>query len=321
MDEIFILNKENIRQIQNTNHCYIIAKNGIFHKQNQKYFESITPVDDIPVLDTSIKTVINWRYPKINEHQMLTILKFFQDVNKKYHAECMVFIGFDRKEKKIVIFPPSQQTVSSASIRYKNDPTPGISIIGTIHSHNTMGAFHSATDIQDEMDFDGLHITFGKLSNDNDSFQISCQLVSNKIRQDINYDSVIEGLKRYNSQKTFKTNIVQSLLKFTHMFKTIKVTDVKSDNNMVCPVKCTSDLSDEHLKMIDNWFKTINTYNYNSYNKSFLTSHNNNVQNHTFNQYDVFNGYDIIDGDINDILDYSGDLVDYSDDFFINDLV
>jgi hypothetical protein len=39
----------------------------------------------------------------------------------------------------------------------------GFVVFGSIHSHNTMGAFHSGTDNSDEFKFDGLHITIGKL--------------------------------------------------------------------------------------------------------------------------------------------------------------
>jgi hypothetical protein len=178
MDEIFVLKDDtDIQKIINTNHCYIIAKNGIFYKDFQEYMDTVIPVDEVHHLK-NLKSFITWRYPKLNKHQFASILKFFKLVNDKHKAECMVLIGFDRKQKQIVIFPPNKQIVSAAHINYKHGKTPGISLIGTIHSHNTMGAFHSSTDIKDEMDFDGLHITLGKLPHTDDSIQISCQLVA-----------------------------------------------------------------------------------------------------------------------------------------------
>lgn len=48
-------------------------------------------------------------------------------------------------------------------------------LIGSIHSHGSMGAFHSSTDDGDEFDFDGLHITVGTIDT-NPTY--SCRFIS-----------------------------------------------------------------------------------------------------------------------------------------------
>ena len=196
MDKIFTLtgDKDTIREIKQTKHCYIVSKNGIFYKDDQPYIESMVNVSSIPTLK-KVSPYIKWKYPKINAKQISSILKFFQDVSKEYNTECMIMIGWDRKKKSIVIFPPISQKVSSVSIHYENTLTPGIAVIGTIHSHNTMSAFHSGVDIHDEINFDGLHITIGNVKSNNRSFDISCELTSGKFRHKVVYNDVIDGIE------------------------------------------------------------------------------------------------------------------------------
>ena len=66
--------------------------------------------------------------------------------------------------------------------------------VGTIHSHCDFGAFHSGTDINDEADFDGLHVTFGH--NNRDIFTISASIVVNNIRKSVEPMDFIEGVEK-----------------------------------------------------------------------------------------------------------------------------
>ena len=65
--------------------------------------------------------------------------------------------------------------------------------VGTIHSHCDFGAFHSGTDIGDEEDFDGLHVTFGH--NNLVEFSISATIVVNGNRLQVDPLEVLEGIE------------------------------------------------------------------------------------------------------------------------------
>jgi len=89
-----------------------------------------------------------------------------------------LFYNQETKQYKIVC---PHQKVSAAGAEYNKGMTvTGWDMIGTIHSHASMSAFHSGIDDKDEESFDGLHITFGNMRDDDIS--ISASIVANGFR-------------------------------------------------------------------------------------------------------------------------------------------
>jgi len=173
--------------------CYIIAKDGIFLKKKLDLIESITPVDKISFLD-NIQTFAKINIPKIPEKVFANILAFFREVYNLYSSEAIVLLYYNKKNKNYKIYVPEQE-VSSASLSYKaNIVIKNYNLIGTIHSHGSMAAFHSATDVSDEDKFDGIHITVGKL-NDKEFFDITATVAVNGMRVPVISEDYIEGLK------------------------------------------------------------------------------------------------------------------------------
>jgi hypothetical protein len=79
---------------------------------------------------------------------------------------------------------------------------PGYIYVGDIHSHASMSAFHSGVDDKD--DGDGIHITVGDLDEiiKKGTVSISCSFVSNKIRFSNPPENHIEGIKKFDGEKT-----------------------------------------------------------------------------------------------------------------------
>lgn len=121
------------------------------------------------------------------------VMKFFQEIYDRDHAEAAVYLLYHPTNKTWEVLYPLQVDVSGGSVTYispesydesleqfKNDKEKleifeivyneynklyqnGYRIAGTIHSHCNFNAFHSGIDDHDEEDFNGLHITIGKV--------------------------------------------------------------------------------------------------------------------------------------------------------------
>lgn len=155
---------------------YVVAKDGIYLKKTMGHFDTLNKVDAISILD-ECTSYAKLDVAKIKTRQVAQILTLFREVYKKYHAEANVILHYNRKRKTYRIDVP-KQGVSGAAVDYVNgeDTYKDYIRIGTIHSHASMSAFHSGTDHGDEMNWDGLHITFGKMNNE--FFDISCSIMS-----------------------------------------------------------------------------------------------------------------------------------------------
>lgn len=172
--------------------CYIIAKDGIYLQKNLDLVESITPVDKISFLE-EMKTFAKLNIPKIPAKTFSNILEFFKEVYSLYKSEAIVLLFYNKNKKTYRIYVP-EQTVSGASLDYKADVTIKDHIlIGTIHSHAGMSAFHSGTDVKDEENFDGIHFTIGKVNN-KDFFDVCATISINGMRIQVFPEDYVDGL-------------------------------------------------------------------------------------------------------------------------------
>jgi len=172
---------------------YIVAKGGIYLKKKLGIMESIAPVKDISILQ-GIETMARMHITKIPAPMIAKAIEFFRTVNTDIKgSEAIVLNYYNEGTGKHKIDAPFQK-VSGASLDYtKPVPPEGWNMIGTIHSHNTMSAFHSGVDDADEKHFDGLHITIGNV--DEEYASISASIVSNGSRFMVDPCDYIDGIK------------------------------------------------------------------------------------------------------------------------------
>jgi hypothetical protein len=177
---------------------YLVAGNGFWLHKDTAIMRGFVPVDNISVLnDFNAEVEIEWKLPKLPARHVWRIKQFFKRVVEKYRAEAGTVLYYSLAKNDYKVHIPEQQ-VSYGGVRYKR---VGISHledfhdylrVGTIHSHCDFGAFHSGTDIGDEEDFDGLHVTFGH--NHQDAFSISASVVMNGHRTTVDPVNVLEGI-------------------------------------------------------------------------------------------------------------------------------
>jgi PRTRC genetic system protein A len=193
---------------------YIIAKNGIFLKKTFDLVHSIIKVDQISILN-DITEQARLNVPKIPKIVFSKVINFCKDIYNKYHAEAVILLYYNSKRKWYKLYIPNQQ-VSGGAVSYQNLKTiPNYQLIGTIHSHGSMSAWHSYVDDRDEQHFDGLHITVGHI--DQPMFDISSSIVINGKRFIVDAGEYIDGIIRKslptptNAEKKYKYQIDSSL--------------------------------------------------------------------------------------------------------------
>lgn len=204
----------NIDELENI--CYIVSKNGTFLRKNIGITDALVKVNNISHLNSSVNTFGRINVPRIPQNHFSKIVKFFKWAYEKYNGESVVLIYYNRDLNMFDIYPTDQE-VSSASASYTREGLShtGFLLVGTIHSHANFSASHSSVDNDDELNFDGVHITVGHV---NDTYQsISCSVVVNGQRFMYDPNEYIDGVvqvnindssNNVNPQKT-QTNVVK----------------------------------------------------------------------------------------------------------------
>lgn len=170
--------------------AYIVARNGYFLKKG----DNIQPVKK-PVFVDSVEFDVSLNIPPVDSYTLAKAHYFFAEVYSKHRAESEVQLYFS-EDKGYRLHCP-EQTVSGSSVRYSRldqldkDELKDWKLVGTIHSHCDFGAFHSGTDVDDEEDLDGIHITLGHV---NSTPSISVSFAINGIREKIEPQNACVGL-------------------------------------------------------------------------------------------------------------------------------
>ena len=154
-------------------------KPGIYKTNNEVLFRIIDNhlMTGIIILEDNSEDIIKpgiyrTKMPKIPLSVMKQVINFFRFVYGEHrNSEAIILLWYNPDSKLWEIEVPEQR-VSGASAKYDRDDDytdemflKGYKLVGTIHSHGEMGAFHSGTDDADEYGFDGLHITIGKVNS------------------------------------------------------------------------------------------------------------------------------------------------------------
>lgn len=131
-----------------------------------------------------------WQLPSIPMHLVKKIDYFFHTIEEKYHSESIVVLTYDptftdtdHPEDGWGCLAPKQENTAGDC---KYNPTTiaemkpeHVIVVGSAHSHPNMSAFASHTDVGDQMDWDGIHITYGWKGKGPTEYHIELQ-ISNK---------------------------------------------------------------------------------------------------------------------------------------------
>lgn len=143
--------------------AYVVGSNGAFVHKRNPVFRALVPVERVLSLE-AVEPVGEYLLPPLPALLSAQILRFFKRVARRHKAEAIVLIAYHPARGEFRVVAPEQE-VSGASCDYTmpRAPRDGWRLVGTVHSHVNMSAFHSCTDTSDERAFDGIHATFGRL--------------------------------------------------------------------------------------------------------------------------------------------------------------
>lgn len=130
---------------------------------------------------------------KLPAELIAEVVDWFRRIYRRDHSEAEVLLTYNPKaDPPLRAFIPPQRC-TGASVSSAFDPghlARGWQLVGSIHSHCMMGAFHSGTDTADASEFDGLHITVGHVLDENPEFAVMF-MVNNK-RWDYKIESITD---------------------------------------------------------------------------------------------------------------------------------
>lgn len=227
--------------------CYLVTKKGVYLKKKVGYIESVAPVDKISFLE-EIQPDAKMDIKPIKAEDAAKVFTFFRSVYNIHRGEAVVLLFYNEQTGEYKIEAPSQK-VSGGGCSYARGSVrvEGYDLIGTIHSHANFSAFHSGVDQGDEKSFDGLHITFGNVADD--EFSISCSIVANGYRVITDPYQYIEGLK--DTQKMTFAGSTYS----TYDFKTKQM--VKKTTEPKYELRYQIDLPKDKFVFNKSWLKKV----------------------------------------------------------------
>lgn len=193
---------------------YVVAGNGNFMHKDTGIVRCFVSVKEVSCLaDIDATNWVSLCIPKIPANIVYKIKQFFKEVVAKYRTEANATLYYNKTTEDYKIHV-SKQTVSHSAVRYNRRLVgdeileyEGFLRIGTIHSHCDFEAFHSGTDIMDEEDFDGLHVTFG--DNDKEEFTVTTSVVVNGCRTEIAPEDVLNGISKISEKVYTTTNQIE----------------------------------------------------------------------------------------------------------------
>ena len=242
---------------------YIIGKEGIYLKKTMGVMDSLAPVSRISTLQ-SVATSARMRISKIPGPKFAKVIEFFRAVHQKYYAEAIVLLFYDEEKKTHTIIPPHQNVTGGACDYDRGITIEGLTMIGTIHSHGGMSAFHSGVDDKDEETFDGLHITIGNMRDAEVS--ISASIVANGHRVMVDLNDYVDQLtltrdideKEEKATTTIYRYVAGKLVKDEKKTSRYSYTQRRYDKRYVTTV------TDHQKRFNQRWMKMVEkgTYSY-----------------------------------------------------------
>lgn len=137
---------------------------------------------------------IDFTAKKIPYELIEKVVAFFKAVYQKYQSEAVGYLYYEPTTGNWDYIVP-KQSASAAHASYEGaEKRVGWQCAGTIHSHAAMSAFHSGVDDADEINFDGVHITIGRVADLNPEF--SCSLMIQGKREKFEIWDLVSGFPR-----------------------------------------------------------------------------------------------------------------------------
>jgi|CXWL01.1.fsa_nt_gi hypothetical protein len=169
-------------------HYFLVAGNGIFLRIRNGFVDAVIPVSAIDGLE-HVQVEAKLLLPRITSTVFAKAVRFFYDVYKRQKTEAAVLLHYSEKLGYALSVPPQRATFGHVEF----PPTqrlPGHKCVGTLHSHGSMNAFHSSTDIRDEAAHNGIHITIGRLDKF-PFFALDGEYVINGTRFPLSHEHII----------------------------------------------------------------------------------------------------------------------------------
>ena len=248
---------------------YIVAKEGIFLKKSMGIMDSIAPVENISILE-SIQAAAKMNIKKIPGGQFARIIAFFREVHKEFYGEAIVLLFYDETRRVYKIVPPHQKVTAAACDYNKGITIEGMQMIGTIHSHASMSAFHSGTDDHDEEHFDGLHITIGNVNQEDVS--VTASIVANGHRFVVEPEDYVERLVKTVDIDEVKQTPTRRVFRWQNgkMVEDVTAGSRYSYASRRLDKRYKVNVSAKYHKVIPQWMTMVEkgtyTYNYGGYN-------------------------------------------------------
>jgi hypothetical protein len=188
---------------------YLIAGNGIFLHKDTAIGSVLVQVNDIAGL-VEAKNDFQLTLPRIPGLVVGQALTFFRKVFEDLQSEAYLHLFFSRKSGQFRLWCPGQK-VSRGGVEYdgcdqmsyeeRTGRKPGEpcgeavwQLIGSVHSHCDLPAFHSSTDIVDEATFHGIHVTLGNV--DTPHFSMAMSVAMNQHRLLLEPENCCLGIER-----------------------------------------------------------------------------------------------------------------------------
>ena len=129
---------------------YIMTGSGLKTVRENGIGVFVLPATTVPGLEKMEDTFI-MKLPKMPISVLFRIINFFKWVNTKHDAEAMMHVYYDQTKKEYFCHCP-EQTVGGAAVKFEkqHELEQTHMLVMDIHSHNTMSAFFSGTDDNDE---------------------------------------------------------------------------------------------------------------------------------------------------------------------------
>lgn len=160
----------------NGNSTIVTHTPQVFEVRKSLIYRSVTvvPEKDLKLVDS--EATAYFTLPKIPWNMVCEIDWFFREVYKRHQAESIVLLTYDEEvggQDGWGFVVPTQENTSH-DCNYKPESIAGLypetaSIVGSWHSHPMMTAYASGTDHKDQASFDGLHLTSGWLTANDDT--------------------------------------------------------------------------------------------------------------------------------------------------------
>lgn len=208
---IYILDGTTV--LPETGNYYVLAKNGLFLHKDTGLIKAQVRVDKISALKELEPTAI-LRLPKIPAEYVIRSYMFFRAIYRRHRSEAATLLYYAADTQEYLLHCPEQKVLGLAVDEYRRDDRfPGYQLVGSIHSHANIGAFHSFVDKNDEKDFDGIHITLGNV--DQPYFTASASIVVNNNRFPIDPQETTIGMlpvdwqpvNRYSVRRTVPASL------------------------------------------------------------------------------------------------------------------